>query len=457
LERRKGRLYAKGYCVDLSDKGWRTTLEVRTPDRVLYHGREPRRRWTLNGARVLLVGSCVLLALLCACCLPSSHHLPIALAAVYLLAALVMEAIVRQVWRQRVPVNERVFDYTWRYLVPRLHTGGYRVEDSAFAAAIVQATPAGRASVGRAPLLQELVQHTETAVRDGQGPPEHLAVLRRLLIADAVAGGADPVPLLLAQLARCFEGNLTLAYAERLLRGWDANWWTPGSRERLRVLLCDRAFEAGFEVSDLLASAKMAPSLADILEINKPQLLTGLRYLWSLRATRPWDKFGEAETIFEIAGRAEGAALLVEFPDLLLVQNAATWRIAGESGRGKMMPARILLRLSGVMLQEVLYTSPPNFVEVTERKDGFYLVLGKGLFRSQENLDELTKRMERWFRYWFSEFLPQAPSARSWRAPNRSAILRAWGAVACPECKHILRAKAGEIGVLVDETPAKTE
>ena len=293
------------------------------------------------------------------------------LAVVYLLAALVMDAGVRQLWKPRVPINDRLFDYTWRYLVPRLHAGGYRVEDSAFAAAIVQATPAGRSSVGRAPLLQELVQHTETAVRDGQGPPEHLAVLRRLLIADAVAGGADPVPLLLAQLARCFEGNLTLAYAEQFLRDWDANWWTPGNRARLRVLLCDRAFEAGFEVADLLDSAKTAPSLAGVLEINKPQLLTGLRYLWSLRATRPWDKFGEAETIFEIAARAEGAALLVEFPDLLLVQQVAAWRVAGEGGRGNVTPARILLRLSGVMLQEVLYTSPPNVVEMSERKDGF--------------------------------------------------------------------------------------
>ena len=461
LEQRGGRLYANGFSVDLSEKGWQTTLEVRAPDRVIYHGREPRYRWTMNGARVLLVGSCVLLALMCGCWpLPRPGflpQLPFALATAYLLVAVVMELVVRQVWKPRAPLNARVFDYTWRYLVPRLHAEGYRLDDSAFAAAIVQATPAGRSSIGRAPLLQELVQHTEAAVRDGQGPAEHLAALRRLLIADAVAAGADPVPLVLAQLARCFEGNLTLSYAEQLLQGWNANWWTPGNRARLRVLLCDRAFEAGFEVSDLIDSAKMAPSLAAVLEIKQPQLLTGLRYLWSLRASRPWDKFGETETIFEIAARAEGAALLVEFPDLLLVQQTSTWRIAGENGRGKVMPTRILLRLSGVMLQEVHYTAPANLIEQTERKQEFYLVLGKGLFRSQDNMDGLIKRMERWFRYWFSEFLPQAPSAQGWRALNRTAILRAWGAVACPECKRILRAKAGEVGVLVDEVSGKTE
>ena len=147
----------------------------------------------------------------------------------------------------------------------------------------------------------------------------------------------------------------------------------------------------------------------------------------------------------------------MEYPDLLLVQQVAAWRIAGEGGRGKVTPARILLRLSGVMLQEVLYTAPPNVVELSERKDGYSLVLGKGLFRSQDDLDDLSKRMERWFRYWFSEFLPQAPNAQSWRTPDRAAILRAWGAVACPECKRVLMAKPGEIGTLVGESLAKTE
>jgi hypothetical protein len=456
LEQRRGRLYAKGVCVELSDKGWQTTLEVRTPDRIIYQGREPRRYWTMNGARVLLVGTCVLLSLLCACLMPTSYQLALGLTVAYLLTAAIMEAIVRELWKERVPIDDRVFDFTWRYVVPRLHADGYRLDDSAFIAALVRATPAGRGSVVRAPLLQDLVQRTEVAVRDGQGPPEHLAALRRLLIADAVAAGADPVPLVLAQLTRCFEGNLTLSYAEQFLRDWNADWWTAGNRARLRVLLCDRAFEAGFEVADLLDSAETAPSLRTILAIDEPEQLAGLRYLWSLRATRPWDKFGETETIFEIAARAEGAALLVQYPDVLLVQQAMEWRVAGDGGRGRMGPARIYLCLRGVVLQDLLYTSPPNLIELTERKDEFSLVLGKGLFKSHDNLDGLVKRMERWFRYWFNEFLPQTRIALTWHAPNRAAVLRAWGAVLCPECKHYFMARHGEVGVAVDESSGKT-
>src|SRR5206468_1596685 len=112
---------------------------------------EPGRLLTGTGARVALVGSCVLLALLCACVLPAKHHLPFALASVYLLAALAMEFLVRQLWKERRPAADRVFDYAWRYLVPKLHADGYRVEDSAFAAVLVKAAPAGRSPPGRAP------------------------------------------------------------------------------------------------------------------------------------------------------------------------------------------------------------------------------------------------------------------------------------------------------------------
>src|SRR5262249_3570671 len=157
------------------------------------------------------------------------------------------------------------------------------------------------------------------------------------------------------QLVRCFEGNLTLAYAEQFLGDWDVTWWTAGVRARLRVLLCDRAFEAGFEVADLLESAELAPSLRTILAIDEPEQLAGLRYLWSLRATRPWDKFGQAETVFEVAAHAEGGALLLQYPDVLLVQRESAWRLAGDGGRGKVGPARIYLCMRGVVLQDVLY------------------------------------------------------------------------------------------------------
>ncbi len=79
------------------------------------------------------------------------------------------------------------------------------------------------------------------------------------------------------------------------------------------------------------------------------------------------------------------------------------------------------------------------------------LVIGEQRFRSSGSLDALALRMERWFRYAFSEFLPAVPHVESWKAPDRLAILRAWGAVACPECRRQLLPRVGEVGIALEE------
>ena len=105
----------------------------------------------------------------------------------------------------------------------------------------------------------------ENAVKGGVGPPGHLAALYLLMIEDAAAAGDDPVPLVVEQLARCFGGRLPMVFAERLLEDWRCDWWTRGNLARLRVLLCDRAFEAGFEVRNLLDAGQSAAALGSVL------------------------------------------------------------------------------------------------------------------------------------------------------------------------------------------------
>jgi hypothetical protein len=59
--------------------------------------------------------------------------------------------------------------------------------------------------------------------------------------------------------------------------------------------------------------------------------------------------------------------------------------------------------------------------------------------------------MERWFRFAFSEFLPALPGVEKWQAPDRLAILRAWGAIACPECHRQLLPRVGQVGTALEE------
>ena len=84
-------------------------------------------------------------------------------------------------------------------------------------------------------------------------------------------------------------------------------------------------------MADLLQSGKTSPALGAVLEVDRPLQLTGLRYLWSLRATRPWDKFGETETVFEIKGRA---AVTENYSVLSPEVRSLGGRAVGEFNRG---------------------------------------------------------------------------------------------------------------------------
>jgi hypothetical protein len=451
---RGGRVTSHGYVVEVSDKHVRTTLEVRTPDKLLSLDREPGQLLTLRGARTLMVGPLILLCALCAFAMPGALGLvPFGFVVGLLFVALGVEILVRMFWVQPVPVSDRALEYTWQLLVPRLHADGFKLEDSAFAAGLAELTPAGRSGVVRSPLLLRLAQETEDAVQKQLAPPDHLVALRRLMIADAVSLGADPIPLVVEQLARCFEGKVPMAYAERLLADWEADWWTTGNLARLRILLCDRAFEAGFEVRNLIDAGRSAPALAEVLKTKEVLNLSTLRLLWSLRASQPWDRNGAAVTAFQVAESPARARLLAEYPDLVLWQEERTWQLLAEGGRDKWGPTEVFLCGRGVVLQEVLFDSIPGNLEVINKAGGGYdLVLGGERFHSLENLDDLARRMERWFRYWFNDFLPTAKNVLNWKPPDRAALMRAWGATPCPECGKYMLTRVGEVGVTLDDS-----
>ena len=67
--------------------------------------------------------------------------------------------------------------------------------------------------------------------------------------------------------------------------------------------------------------------------------------------------------------------------------------------------------------------------------------------RSPTDLEPLSRLLEKWFRLAFHEVLPGVEKARDWVSPDRAALMRAWGAAACPDCgKHSLP-RVGEVGL----------
>jgi hypothetical protein len=288
----------------------------------------------------------------------------------------------------------------------------------------------------------------EAAAAKGAVPPEHFAPLCRLWVQLQAAGGRDPVPLVAGLVAKSFEGRHPLLFAQRLLEEWSAPWWTRTSLARLRVLLCERAFEAGFEVHNLLDAGRNAPALGTVLATDEPRPLGALRLLWSLRAQRPWDRLGDGvETAFDVAADVALGDLLGEQRDLLLHRRDKGSLV----GEGDRPPAPAVFRLTavGAYLQGVLFRVPPRAVELrTLRPTGEgRMRLDGDEFRSPHDLEPLSRQLERWFRYAFGEFLPGIDRAQGWRSPDRDALLRAWGAVTCPECGRAMLPRAGEVGV----------
>src|SRR5262249_37925921 len=160
-----------------------------------------------------------------------------------------------------------------------------------------------------------------------------------------------------------------------------------------------------------------------------------LRLLWSLRPRKPWGRWSQAVTVFELALDAEaGAALLARQPDLLLADLPA--------------PA-ILLCGRGVVFQDQVFLSAPRTVEARARRNfegiEYELVVGDIRLRFASDPTPLVDRLERWFLWHFNDFLPQTAGVFGWKAPAQAHRMRLREAVHCPECGRPLLARLRQV------------
>jgi hypothetical protein len=444
----QGRLLGRGYRVEVSEAGWRTRLEIVTPRGLLFQGREPWWHWTARGALVLLVGPLVLLALACAFGLlgVSAPLLP-----VLLLLALALGAylLIRRYWRPAEPADRRVCRHAWQLLAPRLHQGGYLADDADFLAGLARLSAGDGLASMRTETLPFLLRVTEKAAADRIGAPGPLVELARLQVADAAEQGHDAVAVLAEQLAHCFEGRLPMPWADALLERWPASWWTDQAQARLRILLCDRAFEAGFEVGNLLDVAGVAPRLGWLLGCGDARTLAALRLLWSLRPGRPWDRCGPSATVFDLALKPARAGVLVGRPDLLLHQEEPDWPLIAVGAEREHQPVVIQLSAAGVWVRDLLFTERPRQTEMRTEWRSCELRLGPHVIRSRQVLDLLEDRLDRWLRFAFLDFLPRLSSVMGWKPPEVEIVHRGRATVPCPGCGAGLRGRCGAVAECV--------
>jgi hypothetical protein len=447
LDFANGLLHGKGYRVEISEHGFFSQLEVEATGRTYFQSPEPDRWLSPRGAELAMAGPLVLLALLVAFIWPAAFS-PLVVVALLLLVAFLVFRSVQWIWQGSESLLDRTVNYAWTLLVPRLETDGFTCEDLTFLAGLALTSVGhGRAKI-RADNLQRVLNHIGKKVAVDSAPVTQLAALWRLVVEDRGQAGEDAVQLVTAQIGQCFDGHLPLSFAENLLAGWESPGWTPEQLTRLRILLCKRAFEAGFEVRDLLAAGISAPALGEVMRTSDAEGMCRLRLLWSLRPQRPWDALGSAVTVFDLARRPNGNAsrpvnsgILDEYPDLLLALTEEP---------------QLLLCGRGIVFQDELIPESPKSIEVKAMGSGksarkFKLILGDWHFELSGDPMEMVPKLERWFRYHFGEFLPQARHVLGWRSPGLPATFRLHKTVACPECRREMLPRIGDLGVLVEE------
>lgn len=441
LNQSHGRLSLGEYVVEVSERGLRPQLYVAKPGKEIYRGVEPGTGWTLRAWLLILVGPPVLAALACGVLIAWSLLDSSILLLGFLGLAGVLYCAARFALRHTRPPIDRAVDHAWTQLAPGLHAEGYSTSDEEFLAGLATLSKRYGDPMRRLAPLQRIVRCTENAVAEGTPSLGLLAALKHLELANRAAS-ADPLPGLAQELAACWTGKRPLAYAQRLLEE-QGGAWRAGQATRLRILLCDQAFEAGLEVLDLLEAGHAAGALGEILGLDDPDGLARLRLLWSLRPRRPWDQWTEARNAFEIAVDSSSEGVFARHPDLLFLDDR---------------PFPVLVCGRGIYFENVLFNQRPRPVDARMFREHdrlhYELRVGEYRFDFDHDPSPISERLERWIQFFFKEFQPELRAVLGWQAPEHRAPLRFEHPVQCPDCHRLVFPTPGAIGVLADSASA---
>jgi hypothetical protein len=449
----RSRLGYMGYSVEIKETGLFPRLLVQTPNQLIFKGREPGARLTRR-ATFLAILPLLLLSLAFAFGLVSIGVRVLIPVSTLLLVSLILVVRDRSQRRRTIKAPVRALGYVWNMLVPNLHTPDFKQEDAAFLAGLAVLT-ATRETFHIPPQpLERCLTITERTVASGSAESVYLAALRRIIINGHAGADHDPIAEIAKQIGRCFDGPLSLSYAEELLDVWKADWLTPAALARLRVLVCDKAFEAGFELASFRHALRNRPTLREMVGFQDMRALAQLRLLWSLRPRRPWDRYGKAATAFELAEEDKPAKWLGRYPDLLLLADMNLDHYARPTPRSS-KDEHLIICSRGVVLQGKMIGEHPHEVDITKAKrsegGGYHLRVGSTIFQFEDEPQEIAAQVESWCRFAFLEFRPQADDVVNWKAPDNPARMRARGAVQCAECRGWMLARVGEVGVPLDD------
>lgn len=441
-------LEGSGYRLSISDRGSIPRLRIESAEEVLDERRAPGRWLTRNGALAFLISPFVLAGFLAFERLGGNRIPPAVALTLAMGLGMVLGGLIFLFWPAPTNMGDRLVDWAWSRLVGELFPEKLGAPELRFLSGLALASRRLGDPHSRAEALLAAREAVDRLARDNPVHAPWLASLWRLAVEDEARLGGDPCRLLAEQVGHCFTGRMPLSYAVLLLRDLDRDdgtadasaLWSRARLRRLRLLLCDRAFAAGLELPDLVDLGLVAPELKDALVLDDLEGLTQLRYLWLMQANGPWERIGPAVSAFELAGKPKlGDRALDAFPDLLLAVEG--------------IPLNLCQR--GVWFQDVLFATMPAEIEVLARRNqtrsGYELVIGAERFWFDDNPELVARLLEKWFRYFFKDFIVQAGADPGRRSPDASRKLLARNGVNCPDCKTAILPRPGEVGITLDE------
>lgn len=393
-----GRLAGDGYAVSIGGADWIRTLTVSSPTKTFHYGPDSSAALGARGLATLLAAFLLALAFLIVVLGSKAWAAP-AILVRFVLVAFLGYALVRLLWKPPLAPGDRAVEAAWSYLVPRL-IGGNRT--SGWLARLCR-TSLGRGDPeARTPILSEV--RSRAAAGTTAADLQLLAAAGMLEADDRARMGQDRGAAIAALFAVAFRGEQPAAFAEYAAECYLSaeSPPEPAERARMRVLLLETAFEAGFHPRDLIELWSAAPSLRRLMSVEPLHRLALLRGVWSMAAARTWERIARADSIFELCRSAPNISgrLLADYPDLLLLHRP------DPDTEARIGPVLICTR--GIVVGGHMLADPESDVRIDRSgRGGVELIFGPHRFALERSpVGDFASVVREWLRFRAWALLP---------------------------------------------------
>jgi len=436
LQLEDSRLEGYGYTLELSERWFVPSLRIESPDKILFHGREPGRGLTRLGAMVLLAAPLIGITYLLLDWFTEHEYAGALIGSMALGAGLLGIGIVFSFWPNPRPAKERLVKAAWKLLVRRMLRGDMGPNEWQFLHGLVKLTGEVRQFKLHQDLLLECCEQASEAAATDPTAQSCLASLSRRCLADMRDAKDEPFDFVLTLAVECFLGKLPLSFLSELLEnfhGKERAAWKKSDLNRLTILLADAAFKADADLDDWLSLGRAFPVLNAVLNLESRWHWLQFMTIRAERERKPWTQAGPALTMLELAESPdEHSDVLSYYPDVLLY----------------VPDANLVIGSKGIWIEGICVTTftIESEFSIDRVNDGFELGIGALTIRCAANPRPRLDEIKRWLRYWFLVFTPKLPSVAR---PMTESRHRMWqlSRVTCPECNRLLSPCPGDLGV----------